>query len=1074
MKRISFPGIFPALAVVFVLATAPSPAVATAAPTTTTLTITSSGSAVSTVASGTVVTLTATVTAGTTPVTTGRVNFCDASAKYCEDIHILASAQLTRAGNAIVNFRTGTGSHSLKAVFVGTTTYATSASAASPLTVSAPTAPLPTITLLTDGVATVQGNQPIPNGGSLGPAPPTGTLSFVDTNNANFLLATVQLAPNALQLDLTSYESLVVGSVPAGLVAADFNGDGFPDLAIVENDQNAVLIFLGDGLGSFNSVSSSPSTGGSPNAIATADFNGDGIPDLAIANQTGNTLTILLGKGDGTFTAAASPSTGTTPIALAVGDFNRDGIPDLAVANSGSATVSIFLGKGDGTFTPAASSPSTGASPNSIAVADFDGDGIPDLAVLNTGPGTVSILLGNGDGTFTSASTSPSIGANSYSLASADFNGDGIPDLAVSTNNPSGVPSTLNILLGNGDGTFAAPLTTQCGTYPILAVGDFNGDGIADLVIDGGVWLGNGDATFTALQGGINGYPENLVAADFNGDGLADLAVSQSQAYTGGAHGYATVSTAGYTSTANVPALYVVGTGDHEIQANYSGDSLYGSSTSTYGQQVQAQLVPTKLAIQLNNSSIAANQTVSLTATLTPQDVQGHTTNGDSINLSLTQPTGPALYVAQGSLQNGVTTISFQLPAGQQALYAQFSGDTNFAASGSSLTVNVSGALTPTIKVTPSTPSITTAQAMSVSVIVSAASGTPTGSVVLTGGSYSSPAVVLAAGAATIPIPGGSLAAGSDTLTLTYTPDTASTGVYVVASGATTVFVTPAAVAVTPSASTVSAAQPLSVAVAVSGGSGNPTPTGTVTLASGSYSTAATPLVSGSASITIPAGSLPTGSDTLTTTYSGDSNYSPATGTALVTVAPPPSGFSLAGTAVSVAPGATTGNTSTITLTPAGGFTGSVTMTAVLATSPAGAIDPPTLSFGSTSPISITGAGAGTATLTISTTPSSTSPCTATNQVRPRTPWYAGGTALACLILFGIPARRRSWRFLLGVFLLLVALGGGVLACGGGGGEGGGCTGLSSSGTTAGGYTITVTGTSGATVATGTVALTVQ
>jgi hypothetical protein len=266
----------------------------------------------------------------------------------------------------------------------------------------------------------------------------------------------------------------------------------------------------------------------------------------------------------------------------------------------------------------------------------------------------------------------------------------------------------------------------------------------------------------------------------------------------------------------------------------------------------------------------------------------------------------------------------------------------------------------------------------------------------------------------------------------------------------------------------------LSVAVAVSGGSGNPTPTGTVTLASGSYSTAATALVSGSASITIPAGSLPTGSDTLTTTYSGDSNYSPATGTALVTVAPPPSGFSLAGTAVSVAPGATTGNTSTITLTPAGGFTGSVTMTAVLATSPAGAIDPPTLSFGSTSPISITGAGAGTATLTISTTPSSTSPCTATNQVRPRTPWYAGGAALACLILFGIPARRRSWRSLLGIFLLLVALGGGVLACGGGGGGGGGCTGLSSSGTTAGGYTITVTGTSGATVATGTVALTVQ
>jgi hypothetical protein len=192
-----------------------------------------------------------------------------------------------------------------------------------------------------------------------------------------------------------------------------------------------------------------------------------------------------------------------------------------------------------------------------------------------------------------------------------------------------------------------------------------------------------------------------------------------------------------------------------------------------------------------------------------------------------------------------------------------------------------------------------------------------------------------------------------------------------------------------------------------------------------------------------------------------------------VTVAPPSSRFSLAGTAVSIAPGATTGNTSTITLTPAGGFTGSVTMTAVLATSPAGAIDPPTLSFGSTSPISITGTSGGTAALTIATTASTTPPCNAANQVKPRMPWYAGGAALACLILIGIPARRRRWQSLLGILLLSVALCGGVLACGGSGGSTA-CAGPTSSGTTAGTYTITVTGTSGADVATSTVTLTVQ
>jgi hypothetical protein len=90
-------------------------------------------------------------------------------------------------------------------------------------------------------------------------------------------------------------------------------------------------------------------------------------------------------------------------------------------------------------------------------------------------------------------------------------------------------------------------------------------------------------------------------------------------------------------------------------------------------------------------------------------------------------------------------------------------------------------------------------------------------------------------------------------------------------------------------------------------------------------------------------------------------------------------------------------------------------------------------------------------------------------------PWYTeGGAALACILLIGIPARRRRWRTMLGMAALLVALTGGVLSCGGGGGGGIGSGGNSNPGTTAGAYTITVTATSGTTTATGTVALTVQ
>ncbi len=91
-------------------------------------------------------------------------------------------------------------------------------------------------------------------------------------------------------------------------------------------------------------------TGKFPASVAVGDFNGDGIPDLAIANYDDNTVSVLLGKGDGTFQAQTTYGTGTGPDSVAVGDFNGDGIPDLAVANDDDNTVSVLLGKGDGTF----------------------------------------------------------------------------------------------------------------------------------------------------------------------------------------------------------------------------------------------------------------------------------------------------------------------------------------------------------------------------------------------------------------------------------------------------------------------------------------------------------------------------------------------------------------------------------------------------------------------------------------------------------------------------------------------------------------------------------------------------
>lgn len=273
-------------------------------------------------------------------------------------------------------------------------------------------------------------------------------------------------------------------------------------------------------------------------------------------------------------------------------------------------------------------------------------------------------------------------------------------------------------------------------------------------------------------------------------------------------------------------------------------------------------------------------------------------------------------------------------------------------------------------------------------------------------------------------------------------------------------------VVVTPGASSITSTQSLSVTVVVSGGTGNPTPTGSVILTSGSYASAATTLVAGSATISIPGGSLAAGTATLTATYSSDTNYNPTTGTNTVTVAQGPT-FNISGAAVTVTAGATTGNTSAITVAPTTGFTGSVALTAAVTTSPTGAVNLPTFSFGSTTPVSLTTTSAQTATLTISTTASQTTSCTAFNQTPPGIPWYAqGGAVLACLLFVWTTPRRRKWQSILGALFLLVALAGGMLACGGS--KSSSCTPTTTPGTTAGTYTITVTGTSGATTVTST------
>ena len=294
--------------------------------------------------------------------------------------------------------------------------------------------------------------------------------------------------------------------------------------------------------------------------------------------------------------------------------------------------------------------------------------------------------------------------------------------------------------------------------------------------------------------------------------------------------------------------------------------------------------------------------------------------------------------------------------------------------------------------------------------------------------------------------------AGPYTGTLTVADD-ASGGTLVVPLTGTGLAVPAATPTFSPGAGTYSSIQTVTIADSTPGASIYYTTDGTTPTPSSTLYTS---------SITV------SNTETINAIAGGSGFTTSAVASALYTINLPPPSFSISGTAATIAVGATKGNTATVTVTPAGGFTGSVTLKAAISSSPTGAVDMPSLSFGSTSPVSITGANAATATLTITTTPATQSALRDPNW-RGNGWLAAGSVSLALVVFFGIPMRKRRLRTMLGLLFLLTAVTNGVVACGGGGGGNQG-----SPGTTPGSYTISITGVSGSLTETGTVALTVQ
>jgi hypothetical protein len=484
---------------------------------------------------------------------------------------------------------------------------------------------------------------------------------------------------------------------------ADMNGDGKLDLVA---DTGSLEVWTGNGDGTFQLP-----INGSNYAIddvefglVVADFNGDGNLDVAQAGGVYKQLSLFIGNGNGTLlgtpllsSTLEKVSNPSGNIMQTVGDYKGNRLTDTLFVDTNASNPNVGIGISDGkggfTYKTAISAANT----NNLAFiepvqADFNGDGKQDILYAGY-PSGLSVVLSNGDGTFKSpqALSLPATDCPVSYAAVADLNGDGKQDIVVtypgdaSCGGSDSTPSGYFVAFGNGDGTFATPVFNPYGTMLYsVAIGDFNMDGVPDLILDdapiygGGNFQisflpGNGDGTFGLGGSVLSDYMvTQVITGDYNQDGKPDLILlsngEQSAQDSDDTAGIMLLPGNGDGTFGAVTQLAVGNVFGGVALSDVNGDGIPDLAVmllSTYGGSTITETYDGFSILLGEGGGVFSKPVNELAPTGSTFLAEGNFFQDNAPDFILNTPSGPALYIAQGGTTFSLSPSAASLDFGQ-------------------------------------------------------------------------------------------------------------------------------------------------------------------------------------------------------------------------------------------------------------------------------------------------------------------------------------------------------------------------------------------------------------------------